>query len=237
MYEFDAKIVEIIQRTPTVKSFRFEVPENITFIPGQYLTLTIDEYGKQRTKPFSISSSSYEEGYIEFTKRLTDSNFSKVLDSMKTGDHGSLKFPFGNFTFDGEYPKIALLSGGIGVTPFRSICGNAAEKKLKSDIILMYGNRTPDEIVFRHDFDLMAKGNKYFNVRYYITGGVNEGAGDMFRLGYIDKKSIEIEIPDYNERVFYVCGPPGMVKSLLQILKNELEINDDKIMFENFTGY
>jgi len=45
------------------------------------------------------------------------------------------------------------------------------------------------------------------------------------------------EIPDYKERVFFVCGPPAMVETLNNILKDKLSIPAEKIVTENFTGY
>jgi len=45
------------------------------------------------------------------------------------------------------------------------------------------------------------------------------------------------EIPDFIERVFYICGPPKMVESLINILKNRLGIQDERIKRENFVGY
>ena len=237
MFESDAKVIGIIQRTPSVKSFRFEAPMDISFTPGQYLALTIKVRGEQKTKPFSISNAPTEKGYIEFTKRLTDSDFSQVLNSLKIGDLVHLRLPFGKFTFNGEYPKIAILSGGIGITPFRNICKNAADKKLESDIVMVYGNRTLEEIVFKEDFDEMVKAYETFHVIYCLTDTSNEAAGDMFRLGRINETLIKKEIPDYKERVFYVCGPPGMVQSLCDLLKNELGLSEDKILVEKFMGY
>ena len=48
---------------------------------------------------------------------------------------------------------------------------------------------------------------------------------------------IKSEIPDFSDRVFYISGPPGMVDSLKDILKNRLNVKDDKVILENFTGY
>ena len=57
------------------------------------------------------------------------------------------------------------------------------------------------------------------------------------RTGYIDDKMIKEEMPDYNERVFYICGPPKMVESLIDILKNKLSVKENQIKIENFVGY
>jgi len=55
-------------------------------------------------------------------------------------------------------------------------------------------------------------------------------------VGRIDKEMIQKVIPDYIERVFYICGPPKMVEAMAVILKN-LNIPDKKIKQEYFPGY
>ena len=141
MFEFKTKIIEIINRTKNVKSFRFEKPDDVTFLPGQWFFLEIDTPNGTFKKPFSFSSSPTEP-ILEFTKRLTKSDLSKYLcNEARVGDEVFIRMPLGKLTFTGEYPKIALLSGGIGITPFKSIIKYATDKKLESDISLFYSNR------------------------------------------------------------------------------------------------
>jgi ferredoxin-NADP reductase len=47
---------------------------------------------------------------------------------------------------------------------------------------------------------------------------------------------IKEQIPDYKDRVFYICGPPGMNAALNKELK-ALGMPDEKIRLEDFTGY
>jgi ferredoxin-NADP reductase len=36
--------------------------------------------------------------------------------------------------------------------------------------------------------------------------------------------------------IFYICGPPGMLKAMQKLL-DELQIPRDRILIEEFTGY
>ena len=247
MTQFETEISEIIQRTPGVKSFRFKIKENIDFKPGQFFFVTIKIGQGERTKHFSFSNSPTEKAYIEFTKRITESEYSKALERLNIGDWARLKMPLGSFTFSGEYEKIAFLSGGIGITPIRSICKFTTDKGLSTDIVLLYGNNKEEDIIFRQDLDQMASTNKNMRVVYTLTQPLRAGAGltspDIDkenwpgRTRYIDDRMIKEEIADYRERVFYLCGPPKMVETLVDILKNKLSLGEDKIKIENFTGY
>ena len=237
MPEFDTKINEIIQRTKDVKSFRMDNPVNTEFKQGQFLNLTIDVEGKKESKYFSISNSPTETGYIEFTKRITGSPYSKALDNLKPGENVAIKGPMGKFTFEGEYKKIAFLSGGIGITPIRSMCKFATDKNLDSNIVLIYGNNTEENIVFKSDFEEMERRNKNLKVVHTLTSPESQKSDWSGRRGYIDDSMIKNEITDYNERTFYICGPPRMVETLVNILKNKLAVEKEKIRLENFAGY
>ena len=237
MTEFETEVSDITRRTRNVKSFRFGIKEEVDFKPGQFFFVTIKIEGMERTKHFSFSNSPTEKGYVEFTKRITESPFSKTLDRLKAGDWAKLRMPYGSFTFEGEYEKIAFLSGGIGITPIRSICKFVTDKGLPTDIVLLYGNNKEEDIIFRQDLDEMQSVNKSIHVVYTLTSPDVDQQLWQGRTGYVDDKMIKEEISDFNERTFYICGPPGMVESLINILKNRLGIPEDKIKIENFAGY
>ena len=237
MVSFETRVVDIVKRTHDVKSFRFKVEKDPDFKPGQFFFVTIKVDGAERTKHFSFSNSPTEKGYVEFTKRITESDFSKALDELKPGDWARLKMPYGNFTFEGKHKKIALLSGGIGITPLRSMCKFSVDNKLQTSIVLLYGNNKEEEIIFRQDLDTMRSENKNMRLVYTLGSADVDKKSWSGRTGYIDEDMIKEEIPDYSNRVFYVCGPPQMVKSLVSILKDELGVKESEIKLENFTGY
>ncbi|MCQ9206692.1 MAG: FAD-dependent oxidoreductase [Omnitrophica bacterium] len=237
MIQFETEVVDVIKRAKNVKSFRFTAKDNIDFKPGQFFFVGITIGGIERVKHFSFSNSPTEKGYVEFTKRITGSEFSGALDKLKKGDQTKLKLPFGSFTFLGEYKKIAFLSGGIGITPIRSICKFALDKGLSTDIVLLYGNNTERDIIFRQDLDEIARLNKNFRVIYTLTGWGLDKSDWRERIGHIDSNMIKSEVPDFRERIFFLCGPPQMVENLKGVLKDGLGIGEENIRTENFTGY
>lgn len=231
---FETKIIDVIQRTHDIKSFRFAPTRKVKFKAGQFFFITIKINDEDKTKHFSFSNSPTETGFYEFTKRITDSEYSKALDKMKTGDWAKLRMPMGKFVFEGEFPPIAFLSGGIGITPIRSICKFVTDKKLTTDIVLLYGNRTKEDIAFRDDFAAMQKSNKNLHVIHTLENPPGKWNG---RTGLINDEMIKEEIKDFAKRVFYICGPPQMVGSLIGILKNKLGVEGENIKTEDFTGY
>ena len=237
MIIFETEVISVLERTPGVKSFRFKTVKDLIFKPGQFFFVGIMIDGKEQTKHFSFSNSPTETDYIEFTKRLTESEFSNGLNKLKPGDWAKIKAPYGNFIFNEEYKKIAFLSGGIGITPIRSISKYVVDKGLSNDMVLLYSNRAERDIIFKQDFDLMVELKNNFKIVHTLTSKDIDKDSWIGKRGYIDADMIREEIPDYNERVFYICGPPAMVDALSNLLKDDLKIDNSKIIIENFTGY
>lgn len=187
---------------------------------------------EQKTKHLTLSSSPTED-YLEVTKRLTGHEFSNALEAPNEGDRVFLRGPYGNFTFHGEYEKLGMLSGGIGITPFRSIIQYATDRSLKTSILLLYSNRDEHDIVFKSDLDAMQRSNPNLKVAIVIT---NPSQGWKGLTGRIDRDMIEKAVPNYSECVFYTSGPKTMVDSMRLIL-NEIGLPESRIKQEIFSGY
>jgi ferredoxin-NADP reductase len=172
--EFQTTAIEIIRRTHDIKSFRFFAPQDAYFKPGQYFVLTIKIKGQDATKHFSFSSSPTERGFIEFTKRIRTDEFSEALDQLRVGDWARIRMPFGFFTFEGEHDKIALLSGGIGITAIRSMCKFASDERLLTDIILIYGNKTENGVAFHEDLLRMESENEKLRAVYALSDPIDK---------------------------------------------------------------
>jgi ferredoxin-NADP reductase len=231
--EFDSRVAEIIRRTADVKSFRFKRPEGFDYDPGQYMYVTILINDTKLTKHFSISSSPTETEFIEFTKRITDHEFSVALDHFKIGDWAHIEGPEGEFIFKGEYPKVGMIAGGIGITPIRSIIKYCTDKGIESQITLLYGNRSEESIAFKDELESLARQNPNLKIVHVLSEVSDDWRG---RRGRIDLPMIKEEIPDCDKRVFYICGPPSMVTSMVNALKM-FKIKYEKIKTENFPGY
>jgi len=229
------ELIEIVTHCCDVKTFRFALQEDVPYDPGQYLVLTLPIGGRQVSKAFSISSSPTEKGFIQFTKKLSGSPFSRALESLQIGQTCAVRFPMGNFTFTGQYAKAAFLIGGIGITPVRSILKYATDMKLTSSLVLLYSSRTPEYLIFRNELLALQKENNHLRVLYTLTECAENIEGCL--KGYIDDDLVRQEIQDYPERIFYTCGPPAMVDAMRKMLMNKLAVPEDKIITEDFIGY
>ena len=231
--KWETKIQEIIPRTADVNSYRFARPVDLIYKPGQYFFVTLKQGDRELTHHFSFSSSPTEKDHFEFTKKLTDHEYSLALKAVKAGDWARIDAPYGQFTFEGEYPKIALLAGGIGVTPFVSIIKNATDKPLNSKITLFYGCRTENDIAFRQELEKMQQENKNLKVVFSVNEASSQWKG---QVGLINANMIMKELPDYKENMFYLCGPPPMVEAMEKLIVS-IGLQKEKLKLEYFTGY
>ncbi len=232
---FETNVVGTIQRTPDIKSIRFEKPQEFTYFAGQYIFVTLKNGPEEMTKHFTLSSSPTE-NFIEITKRLTGHTFSNALANINPGDKVSMNGAFGDFTFQveqGEHKKIGMLSGGIGITPLRSMIKYSIDRGLNFDIILLYSNRHENDIAFKDELENLQIKNPNIKVVETVTKPGPEWKGVS---GRIDTEMVKKFMPDYLERTFYVSGPQKMVDTMVSLLK-ELEVPEEHIKIEYFPGY
>lgn len=236
MKEIKANLIEKIQRTQSVISFRLKPDQKIDFIAGQFLQAVLDEANqnnKELNKYLSFSCSPGKD-YIEVTKRISDSKFCQKLKELKEGDSISLKGPMGNCVFKEEYKKIGFLIGGIGITPVISIIEYIAEKKIDTNVVLFYSNRTEEEIAFRSELDKWQKENSNIKVVYTVTDCQPKDKSCV--QGRISKNLLLDKAKDLNERVVFVFGPPKMVEAMKN-LSLELGCKEENLKTESFIGY
>jgi ferredoxin-NADP reductase/nitrite reductase/ring-hydroxylating ferredoxin subunit len=256
--EFELTLLEKREHQDTdVMSFKFGKQDNIShdifnYAAGQYAFFDIGGVYNDPKGPvrhFSLASSPTEEEIIIST-RIRDTPYKKRLSSLEIGSTVKVSKPLGKFVLHDDYSKPAvLLSGGIGVTPFRSMIKYATDKQLPLSIVMFDSNRNISNTLYKEEFDECLNKNKSLKVVYTITEkedddnqsssaiGVNkEWKGER---GRIDKAILTKHINDYEVRnsIFYICGPPGMVNAMKELLNEDLQIPEDRIRIEEFTGY
>src|SRR5665213_1716250 len=110
----------------------------LSYEPGQYAAISFMHNNRPTpARCFSITSSPTEQGLLQFGIRV-HGNFTKTaMQSLIPGSKVIIEGPFGNFVFNAERDRSALmLAGGIGITPFISMLRYAARLQLPNDILL-----------------------------------------------------------------------------------------------------
>ena len=220
--------------------FTFEVDAPFTFEAGQTCDLTIrspryqDEKGSIRT--FSIASPPVEAPRIMVATRLTGSAFKRSLLEAPVGYQIELDGPSGSFVLHRNTAKPAVFfAGGIGITPFRSIIGDATLRKLPHRMTLFYSNRTPASTAFLPDLEAWQRQNGNFRLIATIAEP-STGQPWSHDVGLIDAAFIRSHLPEWSEAICYLAGPPAFVKAMRAALE-AVGADPDNLRSEEFDGY
>jgi ferredoxin-NADP reductase len=221
-------------------AFHFEKPAGWTFKAGQTIDITLpapsetDAEGNTRT--FSIASGPHETTLMVAT-RMRDTAFKRVLKAMPLGAAVKIEGPSGNLILHNNAKKAAVfLAGGIGITPFRSIVFRAAKEKLGHRIFLFYSNRRPEDAPFLEELRALEKENPNYKFIPSMTGMEKSHQPWQGETGLINADMLARYLKDTVSPVYYIAGPPEMVKGLHTVV-NETGVDDDDIRTEDFAGY
>ncbi len=232
MSEWNIKLIKKIERTLNIKSFRFERPDDLNYLPGQFFFIYIPkEDGSMIMHHFSFSSSPTE-SYIEFTTRIRDSKFKKRLDQLPIGISVKTSSVSGKFTLSNGYSKVVFICGGIGITAARSNIRWAKDTQAQVNIILLYGNRNSQTISFNKELEELS--GDYLKIFHILSESEEDWKGPT---GHINAEFILSSVPDYKERIWFLSGPPAMVKSITTILTEEIGVDLENVKRENYVGY
>lgn len=224
------QVTKIIDQSPTVKLFRLEKPKGtfefnergLVFVPGQFVLAGQIGYGEA---PFGPSSSPYENRYIEIVVRKAGGAVTNYLHSLSEGEEITLRGPFGNgFPLDFiEGKDMVMATGGCGIPPIASLIEYIIRNREKfSRVYLLYGARSPEEILMKDKLEEWKKEN----IKVIVT--IDKPApGWTGPIGFLTDLIKEIEIDEANA-VATMCGPGPMMEALEKILR-PLGISDRRI--------
>lgn len=222
-------------------TFRFAKKEYPDYKPGQFAFFPLDNVkdAKGPVRHFSLASSPTEDELVIST-RIRDTPYKQALSLLAPGAQVKISKPQGNFTLheDDDKPAV-LLSGGIGVTPFRSMIKYATDKQMRTRIVMFDSNRNEQNILYKNEFDRWARENRNLKVVYTITDDEPNKGDWPGERGVIDKEMVtrHLTSEDRSAAMFYICGPPGMLEAVQKLLRTELQIPQERVKVEEFTGY
>ncbi|MEM2918191.1 MAG: FAD-dependent oxidoreductase [Candidatus Altiarchaeota archaeon] len=226
-----SEIVAIRKETYNVKTFRLKPEEIMEFVPGQYAFFSIQENKmfSNYTKPFSFSSSPTERNFFEITVKRVGV-FTTEMHKLKKGDRMLVNGPHGDALIFDEKVKddVVFIAGGSGITPFMSAIRYATEKKLKNKILLIFSNKTYDDIIYRKELSDIERRNPNIKIVNTLTDSwPKKWDGET---GMITKELILRYAKEPENKIWYICGPPGMIISMKKIL-NTIKIPEANIRY------
>lgn len=218
------RVIHKNQETSDTISIRYELSEHMERKAGHFVMmyLDVDQEGKKKVikRAYSLSSIP-SDPYIETAVKL-DGIGSNRIHELNVGDEIKIEGPFGHFVFEeGLADEIILMGAGSGITPLISIIRFIHANKLRTKATLIYSNKTPPDIVYRHELEELGK-HENLDINFTITKKDEpESQGWKGLTGRIDKKMVKKIVKNFKKLLFYLCGPPQFVEDLKIMLLEE----------------
>ena len=195
-----AVIASIRDETPTVKRLVFDLGGRpFDFLPGQWIDCYLHPGPDAPVAGYSMTSSPRDTSTIEIAvKRVGGNPVTDYIHGLaRAGDTLPIDGGYGDFYYDPsrepeDGPAVALIAGGIGITPLMSMLRAADEAPRSPELTLVYSASSPDELAFRADIDRIAASNPRIAAHYTIT---RPAAGWSGPRGRIDRDTLRAPRP------------------------------------------
>lgn len=206
--------------------------EGFRFQPGQFAWITLDiSPFRMREHPFSMSSSGDHPERLEFTiKALGD--FTQTVKDIEPGTKAYLDGPYGVFTSDRYWDSsgFVLIAGGIGITPMMSMLVTAAERKDDRPFLLIYANKSWEEVTFREELDALTD-SLDLTIIHVLRKPPEDWTGET---GYVDQDLLKRYIPVHRgSRHYFICAAPVMMEQVEAAL-HHLQVSATNVHMEHF---
>jgi sulfhydrogenase subunit gamma (sulfur reductase) len=213
-----ATITEVRPETPDISTFvvTFDDPklrESFTYQPGQFAEVSVFGIGEC---PIGIASSPTEKGFLEFCVRAVGAVTNAIHD-LDVGDKLGVRGPLGNswLTEEIEGKNLLFIGGGIGLPPLRSLIHYVLDNRERyGDVEIIYGARSPQDLVYKHE---LKEWDERRDVDLHVTVDVGDETWDG-PVGFVPPFLREIN-PRPENKVTFTCGPPIMIKLVVEALE------------------
>jgi len=216
------KVIEIVDETPTVKSFKVKLPEemNIDFYPGQFFMVSFPNDSEIKLgRAYSIASSPQQKSYLEIAMNKIGP-FTTKMFTLKKGDMLKFKGPYGRFYFNEDMKNdLILIAGGTGISPLMGIMRYCTDRSLPNKIKMFYSVKNPEEIIFHDEIKNIKLNNPNFEYFITITRAEDHHVWDG-RRGRIEQELLEENIKNIMEGVYFICGSKDFVNNIISMLQN-----------------
>lgn len=234
------KLVDKVEAAEETMTFHFEKPTGFEYRAGQFADYTLlspsetDDEGSIRG--FTLASAPFEPTLMA-TTRLRDTAFKRVLKNMPLDTELELDAPYGSFTLHNNIKRPAVfLTGGIGITPVRSIVLQSTHDETGHTIVVFYSNKRPEDAAFMNELNAATAANNNLTFVATMTEPKRSTQEWNGETGIINRDMITRYVDDLTTPIYYLCGPAGMVTAMRTLL-NTAGVDDDDTRTEEFTGY
>lgn len=209
-------VLAVIDEAPDIRTFRCVRPAGFDFTAGQFLAIRVRIDGVEHVRCYSISSAPEARGYLEISVKRQGLVSKTLHATIRPGAQVHLKAPAGAFRYPAADDRpIALLAGGVGITPLISMLRHAVHTEPQRSVTLVYSAQTEEQLAFRDEIRLLARRHPHLKV--FLAASRGSGLSDVYP-GRIDDALVGAAIPDPAHTIAMICGPQPMIDRMRELL-------------------
>jgi NAD(P)H-flavin reductase len=214
-------------------TFRSEVP--VSWVPGQFFNvwvpIVLNGVSTKKRKSYSIASAPRSDCTFDICiKKVPGGLTSNEMYVVHIGSRLDFEGPLGHFCLKDGNSIAAMLATGTGIAPFRAMLQHMIAKESSRKVVLVHGVRTEEDLLFREEFEDMARRNLSFS---YVPTLSRPGDAWTGSRGYV-----QLHISDLLEETsdvdFYLCGLAPMITACVEEC-TKLGVTRERIHREVYT--
>lgn len=228
---FPLKLIGSRMLAPSVRHLSFvrDDGESLDFNPGQFIqvhfnypdgTATKRSYSIATLHDHAMGPGDALDIAVSF---VPGGAASALFEALDEGQQIECSGPFGRFCLmpNDSNRRYLLIGTGTGVTPYRAMLPELARlmKERAVEVVLLFGARTPEELIYGEDFYAFAEQHANFRFMPCFSRALPDNPHADVRSGYVQEALTELA-PSAEHDIAYLCGNPNMVDVNFEVLKN-----------------
>jgi Na+-transporting NADH:ubiquinone oxidoreductase subunit F len=236
--EFECEVASIVDLTHDLKeiTLKLKEPDRMKYRAGQFIQFEVPEYeltAEPVYRAYSIASQPSRDREIELEIRLVPNGIctTYVFEHLKVGDAVTINGPYGHFHLSDTDSKVICVAGGSGNAPIKSILYDMLEKGIDRETIYFFGARARRDLFLVDEMKELEKKLPRFTYVPCLSQPEpgDEWEGETGRVTDVIERLIDSAAGAEG----YLCGSPGMIEAVVEVLKGK-GIPEEKIYYDKF---
>jgi CDP-4-dehydro-6-deoxyglucose reductase, E3 len=215
-------VMQVFLRLPSV--------ESLTFQPGQYLDVLLEDGGR---RSFSIASPPHDAELIELHARYVPGGgfTERLFKELRVGALLRIEGPIGQFVYRAGTTPLILIAGGTGFAPLKAMLRHMLERGIERQIHFNWGARRQEDL---YEEALVLHWARKFPQLQFSAVLSEAGAQDAGarQLGWVHE-AVLARHRDLSLFDIYAAGPPALIEAIRATFP-QAGARADALFFDSF---
>jgi len=228
-------ISSLIPLTHDIVELRIALDSELpAYIAGQYADISVEQFAQPRSYSFSRAPSLEEPGTVSFyVRHVPGGKMSGWLHEQdRAGAKVTVSGPHGTFYLRDSTSPALCIAGGSGLAPIKALLEQYARDGFKRNITFLFGARTQQDLYCVEQMNTINHAHPDQFIFKPILSEENADSDWTGSRGMVTQLISEQGL-DLTASQAYLCGPPPMIDSAIDVLTKE-GMAESQIFFDKF---